>query len=119
MRQPCEPDHGLRRITHDAGAPDDMLMGRHFGASAHANRCLRNVTELNEQGTIYSEQDLNMSDLTIVRIPSLCKSWSLLQSRTTGSRSKGKLEVVEDMENIGKANFGGTPDFLLYRCFND
>ena len=45
----------LRRITHDAGAPDDMLMGRHFGASAHANRCLRNVTELNEQGTIVNK----------------------------------------------------------------
>ena len=61
-----------------------------------------------------------MSDLTIVRIPSVCKSWSLLQSRTAGrSRSKRKLEVVEDMESIGKAKFGGTPDFLLCSWFND
>lgn len=54
MKQACQPDHGLRRITHDAGAPDDMLMGRHFGASARANTCLHNVTELNEQGTVVS-----------------------------------------------------------------
>lgn len=61
-----------------------------------------------------------MSDLTIVRIPSVCKSWSLPQSRTAGrSRSKRKIEAVEDMESIGKAKFGGTPDFLLCSWFND